>query len=92
MAYERKVKWPVKELLARRQQRLLKMWLRYVESLRDEEEVVHICEPKAGRNLSDDEEKMRSVNLIDCQVSSEEESSYFHVGNEMGSLEDLIDC
>jgi hypothetical protein len=32
-----KVKWPVREMLARRQRRLLKMWLRHAESLRDEE-------------------------------------------------------
>jgi hypothetical protein len=87
----RKVKWPVKELMIRRQQRLLKMWLRYAESLKDEEEVVHVCEPKAGRNLSEDEEKMRSVNLIDYQVSIEEESSYFHVGDDMRS-KNLIRC
>jgi hypothetical protein len=49
-----KVKWPVKELVAKRQQRLLKRWLRHAESLRDdEEEMVQVCEPEAGRNLSD---------------------------------------
>jgi hypothetical protein len=86
-----KVKWSIQKLLARGQRRLLKIWLRYVESLRDEQEMVHICDPKSRRDLSDDEEKMRSVDLMNCQVSNEEESSYFHVGNEMGSLEDLID-
>jgi hypothetical protein len=40
----RKEKWQVKELLARRQRRLLKEWLRYVESLREEEYMVHVCE------------------------------------------------
>jgi hypothetical protein len=65
--------------------------LRHVESLRSEEEVVHICEPEAGRNLSDDEEKRSLDDLRNCQVGSEELSS-FQVGNEMGSLEDLIDC
>jgi hypothetical protein len=30
----RKAKWPIKKLLARRQQRLLRRWLRYVKSLR----------------------------------------------------------
>jgi hypothetical protein len=29
---KKKVKWPVKELLAKRQQRLLKKWLRYAEA------------------------------------------------------------
>jgi hypothetical protein len=65
--------------------------MRYVESLRDEEEVVHICEPEAGRSLSDDEEKRSEKGLRNFQVSSEE-SSDCQVGNEMGSLEDLIDC
>jgi hypothetical protein len=35
---------------------LLKRWLRYVESLRDEEEVVHISGPETRRNLIDEEE------------------------------------
>jgi hypothetical protein len=69
MAHEDEVKWPVKELLARRQWRLLRMWLRHVESLRDdEEEMVQACEPEAGRNLSDVEDEQRSQDdLIDFQ-------------------------
>jgi hypothetical protein len=52
--------------------------LRYVEGLRDIEEVVHVCEPEAGKSLSDDE--MGSLeDLIDCQVSREE-IPYFQVG------------
>jgi hypothetical protein len=66
------------------------MWLRYVKILRGEEEMVHICEPEAMRNLSDDEEKISKKGLRNYQVSSEE-SLDFQVGNEMGSLEDLID-
>jgi hypothetical protein len=88
---KKKVKWPVKILLARGQQRLLRVWLRYVESLKGEEDMVHICEPETGKSLSDDEEKRSSRDLINYQVSSEE-SSDCQVGNEMGSLEDLIDC
>jgi hypothetical protein len=88
---KKKVKWPVKELLARRQQRLLKMWLRYVESLRDIEEVVHICEPEAGRNLSDDEGKRSLDDLRNCQVGSEG-LSIFQVGNEERSVVDPKDC
>jgi hypothetical protein len=70
---------------------LLRGWLRHVESLRSEEEVVHICEPEAGKSLSDGEEERSSRDLRNCQVGGEELSS-FQVGNEMGSLEDLIDC
>jgi hypothetical protein len=33
------------------------VWLKYVESLRGEEEMVHICEPETGKSLSDGEEK-----------------------------------
>jgi hypothetical protein len=88
---KKKVKWPIQKLLARGQQKLLRMWLRYVESLRGEEEVVHICEPEAGKSLSDGEEKRSEKGLRNCQVGSEEISDC-QVGNEMGSLEDLIDC
>jgi hypothetical protein len=76
---KRKVKWPVKKLLARRQRRLLRRWLRYVKSLRAMEEMVHACEPEAGRNLSDDEEERSSRDLIDCQ-EGREEIPYCQVG------------
>jgi hypothetical protein len=59
----------------------LKEWLRYVEDLRVEEEVVHVCEQEAGRNLSDDEEKRSLEDLRDYQVGSEE-FPIFHVGRE----------
>jgi hypothetical protein len=50
-------KWSIHKLLARRQWRPLRGWLRHDEDLNEpEEEVVHICEPEAGRNLSDNEE------------------------------------
>jgi hypothetical protein len=86
-----KVKWPVKEFLAKRQRRLLKGWLRYVESLRDEEEMVHVCEPEAGRNLSDDEEERSLEDLVNCQVGRDELSSC-QVGNRKRSNEDLVNC
>jgi hypothetical protein len=35
-----------------------------LKDLRDEEEVVHICEPEAGRNLSDEEEVRSDKTLI----------------------------
>jgi hypothetical protein len=62
--------------LSRGQQQLLRRWLRYAEILRDTEEVVQVCEPEAGRNLSDDEEKRSLEDLRDCQVGSEELSSF----------------
>jgi hypothetical protein len=64
-----KEKWPVRELVAKRQQRLLKGWLRHAENLNGpEEEMVQVCEPEAGRNLSDDEDELRSAeDLRDCQ-------------------------
>jgi hypothetical protein len=88
---KRKVKWLVKKLLARRQQRLLRGWLRYVESLRDEEEMVHAYEPKAGKNLSDDEEERSSRDLIDYQVGRDGLSN-FQVGNRKRSSEGLVCC
>jgi hypothetical protein len=72
---KKKVKWLVQKLLARGQQRLLRIWLRYVESLRGEEEMVHIYELETGRHLSDDEEKRSKKDLRNCQVSNEELSS-----------------
>jgi hypothetical protein len=86
-----KVKWPVREMLARRQRRMLKMWLRHAEILRDEEEMVHVCEPEAGRNLSDKDEMRSLEDLRDFQEGRTKISN-FQVGNEMRSLQDLIDC
>jgi hypothetical protein len=56
---------------------LIRGWLRHAEVLNElEEEVVHVCEPEAGRNLSDVEEERSLEDLRDCQVSSEELSSF----------------
>jgi hypothetical protein len=60
-----------------------------VEDLRVEEEMVHICEPKTGKNLSD-EEGRSITDLMNCQESRDEFSNC-QVGNEMRSLEDIID-
>jgi hypothetical protein len=86
-----KVKWVVKEMLARRQRRLLKMWLRHVKILRDEEDMVHVCEPKDRRNLSDEDE-LRSLEDIRYCQEGRMEISNCQVGNEMRSLQVLIDC
>ena len=64
--------------------------MRHVESLISEEEVVHISEPEAGKSLNDGEEERSSRDLRNCLMGGEELSSC-QVGNEMGSLEDLID-
>jgi hypothetical protein len=49
-----KVKWPVKELMVRRQRRMLRGWMRYVENLNGpEEEMVQVCEPETRRDLSE---------------------------------------
>jgi hypothetical protein len=78
--------------VAKRQQRLLKRWLRHAESLRDdEEEMVQVCEPEVGRNLSDEDELRSLEDLIDCQ-EGRTKTSNSQVGNEMRSLRDLIDC
>jgi hypothetical protein len=65
-----KVKWSVRELVVRRQQRLLKAWLRHAENLNGpEEEIVQVCELEAGRNLSDIDDEQRSAEgLRDCHV------------------------
>jgi hypothetical protein len=52
---KQKEKWPIQKLLAKRQQQQMRRWLREVENLSDtEEKVVYICEPKVGRDLSDE--------------------------------------
>jgi hypothetical protein len=65
-----KEKWPVKQLMVIKQRRLIRGWLRYVENLNGpEEEMVQICEPETGRNLSE----MRLVEDIKhCQEGREE--------------------
>jgi hypothetical protein len=85
-----KVKWSVKEMLARRQWRLLKMWLTHAESLRDEEDMVRVCELETGRNLSDEDEMRSLEDLRDCQEGRTKISNC-QEGNEMRSLRDLID-
>jgi hypothetical protein len=50
-----------------------------------------MCEPEAGRNLSDDEEERSSRDLIDCQVGRDGLSNC-QVGNRMRSSEGLVYC
>jgi hypothetical protein len=80
-----KEKWPVKELMVRRQCRLLKRWLRYVENLNGlEEEMVQVCEPETGKFFSEENElgsfedlkhcQEGSGNISDCQVGRDENS------------------
>jgi hypothetical protein len=69
-----KVKWPVKELLAKKQQQELGKWLRYAESLSDTE-LVCVCEIEFGETLSDEEERSIS-NLINCQEGRDELSNF----------------
>jgi hypothetical protein len=52
-----------------RQRRLLRGWLRYAENLNGpEEEMVQVCEPEAGRNLS---ELGSAGDLKNCQEGRE---------------------
>jgi hypothetical protein len=89
-----KVKWLVREMMARRQRRLLRKWLRYDENLKatKEEEMVHICELELGEILGEENELGSSDDLIDCQERSGE-FPYFHMGKEteMRSTNDLKD-
>jgi hypothetical protein len=79
-------------LLARKQQKELRKWLRHIEDLIEtEEEMVYICESNTGRHLSDEEE-VRSDKYLTNYQESRDEFSNFQVGNEMISLEDLIEC
>jgi hypothetical protein len=89
---KRKVKWLVQKLLAGRKHQVMRKWLRHAENLSwIEEKVIHICEPEIGRNLNDEEEVRSVKGLINCQ-EGRDEFSYCQGGNEMRSVEDLIDC
>jgi hypothetical protein len=56
-----KEKWLVKDLMARRQHRLLRGWLRDVENLDGPEEMVQICEPETGRDLKNCQEGREEI-------------------------------
>jgi hypothetical protein len=87
-----KVNWPVKQLMVKRQQKLLKGWLRHAENLNGPKQMVQVCELEAKRNLSDAEDEMGSVeDLKHCQEGREEILDC-QVGKEFGSAEDLTDC
>ena len=46
----RKAKWHVEKLLARKQQQAVRRWLRYAENLsKTEEELIFICEPESEK-------------------------------------------
>jgi hypothetical protein len=86
-----KAKWPVKELMAGRQRRLLKGWFRHAENLDGPEEVVQMCEPETGDILGEENELGSAEDLKNCQ-EGREEIPVCQVGNQMRSLWDLIDC
>jgi hypothetical protein len=86
-----KAKWPVKELMARRQCRLFRGWLRHAENLDGPEEMVQVCEPETGRNLGSEDELGSAEDLKDCQEDSQEIPNC-QEGKELRSLWDLTDC
>jgi hypothetical protein len=47
-----------------------------VKSLRPTEEMVHVCEPEVGKNLSDDEEEISTTDHIDYQVGRDGISNF----------------
>jgi hypothetical protein len=89
-----KIKWPVRGLMVMRQRRLLRKWMRYVETLRpiEEEEMVYIYEPEIGDILGEENDQRSLRDLIDCQEGSGE-FPYCQMGkgtkNELGSSDDL---
>jgi hypothetical protein len=86
----KKEKWPVQKLLARKQQQEVRRWLRYDENLNEaEEELVCIYEPEVGETLSDEEGRL-VTGLIKCHEGRDEFSN-FQVGNDMRSSEDLLE-
>jgi hypothetical protein len=72
-----------------------------LESLmRQNEELVEVCEPETGKGLDgddddwdDEEDEMRSSeDLKSCHEDRAEEIPICHEGNELRSVEDLTDC
>jgi hypothetical protein len=87
-----KAKWPVKELMARRQRRLLRGWLRHVENLNGPKEMVQVYEPETRRNLNDVVDELGSAkDLKDCQEDSQKIPNC-QEGKELRFLQDLTDC
>jgi hypothetical protein len=90
-----KVKWPVRELMVKGQQRMLRRWLRYAKNRRsiEEEELVQVCEPETRESFNNLESELGSPeDLKHCQEGREEEILDCQVGNELSSAEDLTDC
>jgi hypothetical protein len=72
-----KIKWPVRALMAKRQQRLLRIWLRHAENLnRPEKKMVQVCEPEDGRNLSSEDDMGSAEDLKDCQEEGERSQKF----------------
>jgi hypothetical protein len=87
-----KIKWPVKELIARRQHRLLRSLLRHDENFNRPEKRVKMCEPETERNLSDAEDELGLAEDLKHCPEGREEIPNFQVGKELRSAEDLTDC
>jgi hypothetical protein len=69
----------------------VRKWLRHAENLSGiKEKVIHICEPKIGRNL-DDEEEMRSTRYLINYQEGRDKFLDLQMGKEMGSSRDLMD-
>jgi len=89
------VSWPVKELMVRRQRRLLRKWLRYAKSLKatKEERMGYICEPEIGDVLNEENDQRSLRDLIDCQESSGRfPNGRMDKETEMRSDDDLKNC
>jgi hypothetical protein len=88
----RREKWLVQKLLARKQKQELRRWLRELENLSDtKEEQIHICESEIGRHLSDEEDVRLDEDIINFNVGRNGLSSY-QVGNRKILVECLIYC
>jgi hypothetical protein len=62
---KQRARWPIQQLVSKRQCRMLKRWPREVETLSDvEENTICICKPETGVSL-DDEEGRSTKDLID---------------------------
>jgi len=79
------------------QRRLLKIWLRYAETLKaTEEKIIDYCWPETGKGLDDDDDDdWDELGLTDdlkhCQLGRKEEIPVSQEGNRLRAVEGLKD-
>jgi hypothetical protein len=68
-----KVKWPIWKLIFKKQRKIIRIWMRQVESLKNSKEkwpskkkMVYICKPKEGENIDGEGDERLVEDPKDC--------------------------